>query len=74
MGATHHVGYAYTVNGHHLKTPTKQSGGTCYAHACASAIRATESRIVGRNPQSHESLVREITNKYGCDGGHVTIV
>ena len=48
----------------------KQTSGTCYAHACATAIRAAEARIVGRKLQSHDSLTEEIIKKYGTDGGH----
>ena len=48
----------------------KQTGGTCYANAIATAIRATESRIVGRNPPSHSKLVTEFIEKYGSNGAN----
>ena len=44
-------------------------GSTCYANACASGIRACESRILGRKLQSHEDIVKKIVLKYGNDGG-----
>ena len=50
---------------------SKQIGGTCYAHACAHALRETESRITGRKPLSHAEYVKEIVDKYGSDGGCV---
>merc|ERR1712228_458676 len=50
--------------GFQLNTPHHQQGGTCYANAIATAIRATENRIIGRNPESHTSLVNKLVNKY----------
>ena len=47
----------------------KQTGGTCYAHASATVLRAAESRIIGRCPEDHDSLVTRIIDKYGSDGG-----
>lgn len=46
-----------------------QEEGTCYAHACATAIRAVERRIVGRKPTPFRELVNKIIQKYGNDGG-----
>mmetsp|Transcript_59307 Transcript_59307/g.53423 ORF Transcript_59307/g.53423 Transcript_59307/m.53423 type:complete len:209 (-) Transcript_59307:97-723(-) len=71
---TKHINAAYTKNGNNLQQPAKQSGGTCYAHASATAIRATESRIIGRKLTPYQSLVKEITNKHGCKGGRVSVV
>lgn len=45
-----------------------QIGGTCYAHAVASGIRAAEHRIVGRKTESHEDMVKRLAAKYGCKG------
>eukprot|EP01084_Bolivina_argentea_P210078 357703_1 len=56
------------------KTVHKQVGGTCYANAVATVIRAVESRIVGRKPEPHATLVTNIVNKYGTDGGNVSKV
>ena len=47
-----------------------QFGGTCYAHAIATAVRATENRIVGRVPMSHAEIVRQIVAKHGRDGAN----
>ena len=48
----------------------RQTGGTCYAHASATVIRAAESRIIGRCPEDHDSMVERIVGKYGTNGGH----
>lgn len=45
-----------------------QKNGTCYAHACATAISAVQGRIVGREVQSHKELVEEIVARYGDNG------
>eukprot|EP00421_Protoceratium_reticulatum_P067336 CAMPEP_0168408690 /NCGR_PEP_ID=MMETSP0228-20121227/26800_1 /TAXON_ID=133427 /ORGANISM="Protoceratium reticulatum, Strain CCCM 535 (=CCMP 1889)" /LENGTH=555 /DNA_ID=CAMNT_0008422383 /DNA_START=1 /DNA_END=1665 /DNA_ORIENTATION=- len=45
-----------------------QTGGTCYAHAVATVIRAAESRIEGRKLQEHESIVSPIIQKFGSNG------
>eukprot|EP01083_Nonionella_stella_P197574 726281_1 len=50
--------------------PHKQIGGTCYAHAVATVIRATENRIIGRKPESHDELVKNIVNKHGSKGAY----
>ena len=46
----------------------QQTGGTCYAHASATVIRAAESRIIGRCPEDHDSMVERIIGKYGKNG------
>ncbi|CAE8617221.1 unnamed protein product [Polarella glacialis] len=51
-----------------------QAGGTCYAHACASVIRAAECRIVGRVPQAHQELVDQIIARHGTSGGICRVV
>jgi len=48
----------------------KQDGGTCYANAIATAIRATESRIVGRRSESHDVLKNQIIRTYGSNGAN----
>eukprot|EP00927_Polykrikos_kofoidii_P037869 TRINITY_DN32073_c0_g1_i1.p1 TRINITY_DN32073_c0_g1~~TRINITY_DN32073_c0_g1_i1.p1 ORF type:complete len:513 (+),score=42.28 TRINITY_DN32073_c0_g1_i1:183-1541(+) len=45
-----------------------QAAGTCYAHAVATAVRATESRIVGRHPKPHAEIVQEIVSRHGSNG------
>ena len=40
------------------QTPHEQLGGTCFANAAATIIRAAESRIIGRIPAPHEDIVR----------------
>lgn len=50
-------------------TVHEQVGGTCYANAIATAIRATENRIIGRTPMSHEAIVQDIVAKHGDRGG-----
>ena len=52
----------------------KQVGGTCYAHAAATVLRAAEGRIIGRCPENFESLVDRIIAKYGSDGACSTEV
>ena len=47
----------------------KQKGGTCYAHACATAIRAVEARIIGRKLEPFQELVSAIVDAFGDDGG-----
>ena len=49
----------------------RQEGGTCYAHAVATVLRAAESRIVGRNPSPHADTVASIVGRHGSDGGSV---
>lgn len=45
-----------------------QSGGTCYAHACATVVRAAESRIVGRKVDPFDELVQRIISRHGREG------
>lgn len=45
-----------------------QEGGTCYAHAAATAIRAVEERIVGRTPQKFATIKDSAVKKYGDAG------
>lgn len=52
----------------------EKNGGTCYAHACATVLRAAEGRIVGRKVMEFDDLVAEIAGKYGSDGAHCTEV
>jgi len=51
-----------------------QYGGTCYANACATVLRAAESRIVGRKVDTHDNLVKRIINKHGTNGGNTSMV
>ena len=48
----------------------QQFGGTCYANAVATAVRATEMRIVGRVSMSHKHIVQQIVAKHGTNGGN----
>jgi len=48
-----------------------QNGGTCYAHAVSSVVRAAEGRIVGRKVESHDRLVQCIVAKHGWKGEFV---
>eukprot|EP01083_Nonionella_stella_P248534 860341_1 len=50
------------------------NSGICYAHATATAICETENRIIGRTKTAHKSIVKEITDKYGCGGAHTPTV
>eukprot|EP01084_Bolivina_argentea_P084660 153061_1 len=63
---TKHVGHS-GINGPMMNAPFRnmaephmQNGGTCYANAVATAIRATEFRIIGRKPDAHKKLVKQI--------------
>ena len=51
-----------------------QETGTCYAFAAATAIRSAQMRIFGRAVERHESLVRQITDRFGCDGAPINDV
>merc|ERR1712183_313052 len=51
----------------------EQNGGTCYAHACATILRA--SAVLERRPiECHKKLVEQITSRFGMNGGHCTQV
>jgi small GTP-binding protein len=52
----------------------QQIAGTCYAHACATALGSAERRIVGRKVTPHEELVREIVELHGEYGGNPKLV
>lgn len=58
----------YSLNAH------EQVGGTCYAHAIATVIRAAECRIVGRQPLAHRTLVDQIIQVNGTDGANCEVV
>lgn len=47
----------------------EQNGGTCYAHACATVLRAG-TKYVGRATEKHDVLVVRIVATYGENGGH----
>lgn len=49
----------------------EQTGGTCYAHAVATVMRAAEKRVVGRELHKHEEIVSPIINKFGMNGADV---
>mmetsp|Transcript_37206 Transcript_37206/g.73710 ORF Transcript_37206/g.73710 Transcript_37206/m.73710 type:complete len:150 (+) Transcript_37206:36-485(+) len=51
-----------------------QTGGTCYANACATMIRAVECRIVGREPVPHKVLTDRIVARHGTNGGDCEVV
>ena len=51
-----------------------QEGGTCYAHACATVLRAAESRIIGRKPWTHAKYVDKMIKKFGSNGAHAKTV
>lgn len=55
-------------------TTHAQVGGTCYANAVATVVRAAESRIVGRSLEGHAAMVNRIVAKYGSNGGVVRTV
>ena len=46
----------------------QEDRGTCYAFAAATAIRSAQMRIFSRAVEKHESLVREITARFGYNG------
>lgn len=46
----------------------QQTGGTCYAHAVGTVMRAAESRVVGRKLQEHETMVMQIIEEFGTHG------
>ena len=48
--------------------PVRQHGGTCYAHAIATVIHMSLSRIYGRIPPSFEEIKNNLINIYGKDG------
>ncbi|CAK0893715.1 unnamed protein product [Prorocentrum cordatum] len=50
-------------------TVHRQRGGTCYANAVATIVRAAESRIIGRRVCPHSSMVDEIVKVHGSSGG-----
>lgn len=52
----------------------EQKGGTCYANAAATVLRAAEGRIIGRALEGHEIAVARIVAKHGEDGGSVKTV
>lgn len=39
--------------------------GTCYAHACATAIQSVEASIYGRKPKPYDELITEIVYDHG---------
>lgn len=45
-----------------------QVGGTCYAHAVATAIRATEKRIGKKDIEKHSNILKRLTKNYGSKG------
>ena len=45
-----------------------QKGGTCYAHAIASALSQTIARVFGRVPRDHDEIVASIIEKFGSYG------
>lgn len=55
---------------HSLPTPHNQVGGTCYAHAVASVINHSESRIIGRQYDDHWGKAKILINKFGTDGAN----
>lgn len=57
---------------HRSKASTEvrnQQGGTCYAHAVATILRAAESRIIGRQCEPHSEKLARIVANYGAEGG-----
>merc|ERR1719210_734638 len=52
-----------------------QHGGTCYAHACASAIRMAKFRCgLEDGMESHDDIASRIIARHGDAGGHCTTV
>lgn len=49
--------------------PHHQKGGSCYAHAGATVLRAAESRIFGRAVPTHREWVQRIVAEFGDAGG-----
>ena len=48
--------------------------GTCYAHAVATAVRAAERRIVGREIEKHHKMVERLVRQYGTKGVSDTLL
>ena len=48
--------------------PVEQHGGTCYAHAVATVIHMSLSRIYGRKPPPFDDIKNDLIQKYGIDG------
>lgn len=48
--------------------PVTQHGGTCYAHAIATVIHMSLSRIYGRNPPPFDEIKNDLIKKYGEKG------
>lgn len=55
------------------KKAHNQKGGTCYAHACASVIRAAQKRNK-LDYKSHEKLRKRIIKKFGDEGANPDVV
>lgn len=51
-----------------------QKGGTCYANAIATVLRAAESRIIGRRLTPHSDLVRQLVDTWGDKGANEALV
>ncbi|CAB9516285.1 expressed unknown protein [Seminavis robusta] len=47
----------------------RQTTETCYAHACATAIRAARLSL-GLTPKTHASWLTKIIKKFGCKGAY----
>ena len=50
--------------------PKMQHGGTCYAHAIATVIHMSLSRIYGRIPPTFEDIKNSLIQKYGEHGAY----
>jgi hypothetical protein len=53
-----------------LDAPTMQKGGTCYAHAVATAVRSVDAAVFGRPATSYDDLLGDIVRRYGCKGAN----
>ena len=51
--------------------PVKQHGETCYAHAIATVIHMSLSRIYGRIPPKFEDIKNDLINIYGENGANM---
>eukprot|EP01084_Bolivina_argentea_P274410 467727_1 len=51
-------------------TVHSQIGGTCYANAIATVLRAAERRIIGRKIKSHKEIVDHLVSEWGDNGAY----
>ena len=64
----------YINNNINSFVPSEQHGGTCYAHAIATVIHMSLSRIYGRIPPSFEDIKNSLIQKYGDKGANTETI